>query len=49
MVPLKKNITIMKENLAKKKFLAKEKAIKGRICRERSNNAIVKRTENRKQ
>ena len=49
MVPLKKNITIMKENLAKKIFIAKEKAIKGRICRERSNNAMLKRTEKRKQ
>ena len=37
----------VKKNLVKKKK-AKEKAIKGRMCRERSNNAILKRTEKRK-
>ena len=30
-------------------FLNREIAIKGRICRERSNNAMLKRTEKRKQ
>ena len=38
-----------KELGKKKKKKAKEKAIKGRICRERSNNAKLKRTEKRKQ
>ena len=33
----------------KNKNKVKEKAIKGRICRERSNNAMLKRTEKRKQ
>ena len=32
-----------------KKKKAKEKAIKGRICRERCNIAMLKRTEKRKQ
>ena len=32
-----------------KHLKAKVKAIKGRICRERSNNAMLKRTEKRKQ
>ena len=45
---MKKNNTTMKKNLVKNKK-AKEKAIKGRICRERSNNAMLKRTEKRKQ
>ena len=30
-------------------FKHREKAIKGRICRERSNNAMLKRAEKRKQ
>ena len=30
-------------------FKAKEKAIKVQICRERSNNAMLKRTQKRKQ
>ena len=38
-----------KELGKKKKKKAREKAIKGRICRERSNNAMLKRTEKRKQ
>ena len=37
------------KELGKKLKKAKEKAIKGRICRERSNNAKLKRTEKRKQ
>jgi len=32
-----------------KHLKAKVKAIKGRICSERSNNAMLKRTEKRKQ
>ena len=32
-----------------KHLKAKVKAIKGRICREKSNNAMLKRTEKRKQ
>ena len=46
---MKKNNTTTKKNLAKKFKKSKEKAIKGRICRERSNNAMLKRTEKRKQ
>ena len=37
------------KELGKKVKKSKEKAIKGRICRERSNNATLKRTEKRKQ
>ena len=37
------------KELGKKFKKAKEKAIKGRICREGSNNAMLKRTEKRKQ
>ena len=45
---MKKNTT-MKRNMVKKIFKkAKEKAIKRGICRERSNNAMLKRTEKRK-
>ena len=33
------------KELGKKLKKAKEKAIKGRICRERSNNAMLKREE----
>ena len=39
---MKKNNSTMKKNLAKKFKKAKEKGIKGRICRERSNNARLK-------
>ena len=47
-VPLKKNNH--EKELGKKLFKkAKVKAINGRICRERSNNAKLKRTEKRKQ
>ena len=48
-VPLKKNNTTMKKNLAKSFFITREKDIKGRICREISNNAMLKRREKRKQ
>ena len=48
-VPLKKNFTTMKKNLAKIKKQNKENAMKGRICRERNNNAMPKRTEKIKQ
>ena len=52
-MPLKKNNTTMKKNLVKKNFKkgggggggGKLKAIEGRICRKRSNNAMLKRTE----
>ena len=37
------------KELGEQKLKAKEKAIKGRICRERSNNAMLKRTEKKKQ
>ena len=50
---MKKNNTTMKKNFVKKRRYilkkAKEKAIKGRICRKGSNNAMLKRTEKRKQ
>ena len=46
-VPLKKNNTTMKKNMVNLK--KKAKAMKGRICRERSNNAMLKRTEKSKQ
>ena len=47
-MPLKKN-NHEKELGIYKHLKAKVKAIKGRICRERSNNAMLKRTEKRKQ
>ena len=37
------------KEFGKKLKNVKEKDIKGRICRERSNNAMLKRTEKRKQ
>ena len=37
------------KKLGKKNKKAKEKAIKGRICTEISNNAMLKRTEKKKQ
>ena len=43
-VPLKKSNH--KKELGEKD---KEKATKGKICRQRSNHALLKRTENRKQ
>ena len=46
---MKKNNTTMKKNLVKIKIKAKEKPQKGRICRDRSNNAMLERTEKRKQ
>ena len=45
-VPLKKN---NHEKELGKHLKAKVKAIKRRICRERSNNAMLKRTEKTKQ
>ena len=44
---MKKNNTTMKKNMVNLK--KKAKAMKGRICRERSNNAMLKRTEKSKQ
>ena len=44
---LKKNNC--EKELGKKKKKAKQKAIQGRICRERGNNAMLKRTQKRKQ
>ena len=43
---LLKNNTIMKKNLVKH-LKGQRKSHKGRICRERSNNAKLKRTEKR--
>ena len=48
-VALEKEQQNHEKELGKKKKKDKDKAIKGRICRERNNNAMLKRTEKRKQ
>ena len=46
---MKKNNTTMKKNLVKKNVKSQRKSNKRRIYRERSNNAMLNRTEKTKQ